>query len=180
MHSSCLGGRACYAADLVPTKGENWIDAHLGALAHDLRGPLSIVSGHAQVLRKLTEGKVAVDKVRGSAEAILRATNRIAAALDELCKAGHDRAAAAREAMDVRELLDEALRGSRSRQVKLEVAPGLPPVSVDRQAFEHRLAVLMSALRTGRDDTPITLQVERRQGVVRLTLPDAWLELPVA
>ncbi len=162
----------------MPTKTENWIDAHLGAVAHDLRGPLSIVSGHAQVLRKLAEGKP-LEKIRASAEAILRATNRIAATLDELCKTGHDRAVAPRETMGVQELLDEALRGSRSRQVKLEVAPDLPPVTVDRQSFEHRLAVLMAALRTGRGETPITVKVEHRQGAVRLTLPDAWLELPV-
>ncbi len=164
----------------MPTRAENWIDAHLGAVAHDLRGPLSIVSGHAQVLRKLAEGKAPVEKIRASAEAILRATNRIAGTLEELCKVGHERGIAPREAMEVQELLDEALRGSRSRQVKLEMAPDLPPVAVDRQSFEHRLAVLMSALRTGRGDAPITVKVERRQDSIRFTLPDAWLELPVA
>jgi K+-sensing histidine kinase KdpD len=164
----------------VPTPTENWIDAHLGALAHDLRGPLSVVSGHAQVLRKLTEGKVVAEKIRASAEAILRATNRIAETLEELCQAGNERGTASREKVEVRELLEEALRGSRSRLVELDVAADLPPVAVDRQSFEHRLAVLMSALRVGRDETPITVKVERRQGAVRLTLPDAWLELPVA
>jgi signal transduction histidine kinase len=164
----------------VPTNGENWIDAHLGAVAHDLRGPLSVVSGHAQVLRRLTDGKAPVEKIRASAEAILRATNRIAEALEELCREGHDRASAPRETMAVQGLLDEALRGSRSRLVKLEVAPDLPPVAVDRQSFEHRLACLMTALRVGRGEQPITVTVERRQGAVRLTLPDAWLELPIA
>ena len=164
----------------MPTRTENWIDAHLGAVAHDLRGPLSVVSGHAQVLRKLTEDKAVVEKIRASAEAILRATNRIAGTLEELCRAGHDRSVASRETMEVRELLEEALRGSRSRQVHLDVAPDLPAVTVDRQSFEHRLAVLMSALRVGRGEDPITVKVERRQGAVRLTLPDAWLELPIA
>jgi len=162
----------------VGGRGENWIESHLGSVAHDLRGPLSVVSGHAQVLRKLADGGPA-EKVRASAEAILRATNRIAAVLDELCEAARAKAAASPgETVAVRELLDSALRGSRSRQVKLDLAPDLPCVCVDRPSFEHRLEMLMAGLRVGRGDQPITVRVERRGDAVRITLPDAWLELP--
>jgi signal transduction histidine kinase len=164
----------------LASRNENWIDSHLGAVAHDLRGPLSVVSGHAQVLRRLSDGG-SVEKVRASAEAILRATTRMAATLDELCQTGRDRGVAGpAETVAVEELLGGALRGSRSRQVKLDLAPNLPSVSVDRQSFEHRVAVLMAALRIGRGDLPITVRVERRGDAVRVTLPDAWLELPVA
>jgi signal transduction histidine kinase len=161
-------------------RSESWIESHLGAVAHDLRGPLSVVSGHAQVLRRLADGGP-TEKVRASAEAILRATNRIAAALDELCKAARDKATASPgEKVAVGELLDGALRGSRSRLVKLDLDPDLPSVTVDRQSFDHRVAVLMAALRIGRGEQAITVRVERRGDAVRLTLPDAWLELPVA
>jgi signal transduction histidine kinase len=161
--------------------GENWIESHLGAIAHDLRGPLSVVSGHAQVLRRLADGGSA-EKVRASAEAIMRASTRIAGVLDQLCTTGHDKgvAAATGEKVAVDELLDGALRGSRARQVTLDVAADLPPVMVDRQSLEHRLAVLLAALRIGRGDEPITVRVERHGSAVRITLPDAWLELPVA
>jgi len=65
-------------------------------------------------------------------------------------RGGREQAAASPgETVAVQELLDSALRGSRSRQVKLEVAPDLPCVTVDRQSFEHRLAVMMAALRSG-------------------------------
>jgi signal transduction histidine kinase len=165
----------------LASRPENWIESHLGAVAHDLRGPLSVVSGHAQVLRRLAEGGAPVEKIRASAEAILRATNRIAATLDELCQAGRDKSAeASGTTVEIQELLDGALRGSRARLVKLDLAPDLPAVKVDRQSFEHRVAVLMSALRIGRGDQPITVHVERRDGFVRIGLPDAWLELPVA
>jgi signal transduction histidine kinase len=169
------------ASPPLATRPETWIESHLGAVAHDLRGPLSVVSGHAQVLRRLAEGHASVEKIHASAEAILRATNRIAGVLDELCKTARDKSAeGSGTTVEVQELLDGALRGSRARLVKLDLAPDLPAVTVDRQSFEHRVAVLMSALRIGRGDQPITVQVERRDGVVRMILPDAWLELPVA
>jgi K+-sensing histidine kinase KdpD len=158
---------------------ENWIESHLGAVAHDLRGPLSVVSGHAQVLRRLAEGNAPVEKIRASAEAILRATNRIAGTLDVLCREGRDQGAEATgERVEIRELLESALRGSRARQVKLELASDLPAVTVDRQSFEHRVAVLVAALRIGRGEQPIVVQAERRGAAVRISLPDAWLELP--
>ncbi|MBI5477641.1 MAG: HAMP domain-containing histidine kinase [Deltaproteobacteria bacterium] len=165
----------------MASRTENWIESHLGAVAHDLRGPLSVVSGHAQVLRRLADGSAAVEKVRASAEAILRATNRIAGVLDELCQTGRNQGAAATgEKVAVRELLEGALRGSRARLVKLEVPADLPSVTVDRQSFEHRVSLMVAALRIGRGDRPITVRVERHDGAVRVSLPDAWLELPEA
>ena len=175
-------GLLCFGHEAtVASRSDNWIESHLGGVAHDLRGPLSVVNGHAQVLRRLADTGAAVEKIRASAEAILRATTRIAAVLDELTKAGRDKAAAAHfETVAVDELMAGATRGSRARLVKLDLADGLPAVSVDRQSFEHRTALLVSALQAGRGDQPLTIRAERQGDAVRFSLADAWFDLPVA
>jgi signal transduction histidine kinase len=164
-----------------PGGNESWIETHLSGVAHDLRGPLSVVSGHAQVLRRLAAGGAPAERVLASAEAILRATDRMAAILEELSAAA--RASDARmgvTAVPVDELIAGLAKGTRARQVSFEIAPELPPVAVDPHVFRHRAGVLLAALRTGRGDAPLTVRVERRGAVVRIAFPDAWLDLPVA
>jgi len=159
----------------------NCLEQHLGAVAHDLRGPLSVVSGHAQVLKRMCETKAPYEKMRPGIEAILRSAMKLSAIVDELAQSGQDATQDRQpEQVAVEDLLGHALRGERGKLVKLEMAPDLPPVSVVRQAAELRIATLFGAIVAGRDGEPVTVRVGRHGEAVRIVLENVWLDLPVA
>jgi PAS domain S-box-containing protein len=125
-------------------------DELLGIVAHDLRNPLSTIVMQASLLRR--HGSGPEHRAAGPAEAIQRAAirmNRLIQDLLDVNMLDAGRFSIARSRLAVGRVISEALEAQRAlasggRELRLDVAPGVPDVLADRhrllQVFENLLS----------------------------------------
>lgn len=146
------------------------------ALAHDLKTPLTIVSGHAQLLEEdeLTPGQ------RESVRAIVRGTEQIQAHMAQLRELAEQMNgdAPARERTDLSALLSELSRDAEalcaSRQIGFEarVAEGLEGL-VERDMLRRAvLNLLDNAARVTPKGGCVSLEAGEEEGLLTVTVSD--------
>ena len=154
--------------------------ALLSSVSHDLRTPLATISASSQML---VRNHIAMDPgLRGE---ILTGIADEAERLDGLLRnllaitrveTGELRLQVLPASLD--EVLSDALRRLEhrlvGRRVQLDVQRGLPLVDLDVRLFEQALLnVLDNALRYSPQGTPITIDTQQGDGVVRIRIADA-------
>lgn len=160
----------------------------LGAVSHDLRTPLATIKAAATAL---LDSSLELEPPEQSELAALIETQsdrleRVVANLLDLSRIEAGAIALELETVSVEALLAAALEGvgPAAAGIRLEVAPGTPPVEIDRVLTVEALVNLIeNALRYSPAGLPVTLAAfpkEGASGVVRVTVGDLGPGIPAA
>jgi len=149
-------------------------------ISHDLRVPLSVINGHAELLRDgLAEAGVNSELQQNTA-AILRGVQRMNVMIQDLVDSARFEGGKLElnlTAIDLGEYLaDLLIRASTvldTARITTEVLPDLPPVRADYDRLERILINLLSnAQKYSPPDTPIRLHAERMGDEVAISVTD--------
>lgn len=164
-------------AALVETVREDF----LATTVHDVRGPLTLIRGAAQLAdRWLTAPSPDVPRIRGELTRIIDSASRMEALLAELVDVSRvalSRLDLSPEAMDLVALIKTAIELSSSEvrsRARLEVLPGTDPTGEWDAARLERVVgnLLANAAKYAPGETPITITVGGAQDAVTLLVRD--------
>ena len=139
-------------------------------MAHELRTPLSMVRGEAELALRQTGASV---ETRRSLEQILRGTDRMQAVIDTLLAAARRELAGTEDVSDARAATQAAVEAAASegRRVEVRSGQGELRVGADAQLVEQALQPLLSnAIRHSR--ASVTVKLERSDGHVLVHVLD--------
>lgn len=160
-------------------------DEFLASVSHELRTPLTVIGGSLELLavgrsenseRLITQARRNVDRLQYTVQELL-----------ELAELQQARIELAREYVTCESLFSEAAGAvevaaeRRGQRIVVDLAPGLPDLSVDRRRMQQVLGnLVMNAVRYGPADSTITLRATGGDGVVRLATIDEGAPIPAA
>ena len=155
--------------------------------SHELRTPLATLVGYAETLRE--EASALDESTRERFIGIMheeaRRMQRLVEDLISLSRIEAERFNRPRDALALAPLVEEAraaccgASAERSCDIRIEAAPGLPPVAGDRSELLQLLDNLISnAVRYGREGTPVRIGLGRERGMIRLTVADEGEGIP--
>lgn len=148
-------------------------------VAHDLRQPLTIIQGQAQVAEKsLDAGRI--EPAKKSLQAIMTSARRTNVLIQDLVDGVRlevGRLELRREPVDLRRFLGELLQRSATSmdtsRVRLTVSAGMPPTLADPDRLERIVLNLLSnALKYSDPGTPVDLRVSQRDGQALVSVQD--------
>ncbi|MBI2942020.1 MAG: PAS domain-containing protein [Chloroflexi bacterium] len=161
-------------------QAEQLREDYIHTISHDLRAPLTIISGHAQMLQRtlLREG-LDGPKQRG-VEAILTSARRANAMIQDLLEAARLETGQVKLnprpvglGQFVRDLVGRLAGAGEAERIRVETPEGLPPVAADPDRLERILMNLLSnALKYSSPGSEITVRLERRGGEVVTSVTD--------
>ena len=135
------------------------------SVSHELKTPLAAISAALQQPQPdRAELKQAVGRLTRTVDHLLDATRLESGLLQPV-----------REWCDPEELVRDAIRQTRLKEkaFKLNVAPGLPPISVDARLIEQALvSVLANAAQHGASNQPIEINVARDNSSIVFSVAD--------
>ncbi|MHB0936425.1 MAG: PAS domain-containing sensor histidine kinase [Armatimonadota bacterium] len=152
----------------------------LHMVSHDLRTPLAIIHGHAEIVSEALNARSEDDLLKESLETICRSVHRMDAMIDDLVEAARleGRQFELQLApVALGPFFDDLLSRTRAAldtgRVQVELAPALPPVLADHHRLERIVINLISnALKYSPPDVPVRVSVERREGEVAVAVSD--------
>lgn len=155
-------------------------DDLIRAVSHDLRTPLTVIQGQAQMVRRLAERPDQQDRLKRSAEAIQTGARRMNSMIQDLVDSVRLEAGQLRMEcvpVDLRAFvldLEGRVAGVLDMdRVRVEIPEGLPPVSADPSRLERIFINLLSnALKYSPPETEVTVTAERRGGMVQVSVSD--------
>ena len=135
----------------------------LHSVSHDLRIPLTIVNGHAQLLNTLREEANVDGAMRQSIEAILLGTHRMNVMISDLVDAARQESRQLylrKQPVDLGAFLRDLLQRSRAvlevQRITLDIPADLPQVLADTDRLERIfLNLLSNALKYSAPGTPV-------------------------
>ena len=160
----------------------------LRAISHDLRQPMTVIQGQAQMLEQRLSKKGLAERELSSLRAIGENTRRMAKLVQDLIDS------ARLEAQQL-ELMPSPLEvrcfavamaskmamraGARPGRIKVEAPADLPPAVADAEALERIFDSLLSnALRYSPPETEVVIRLERRGDEVEVAIPDRGPGIP--
>ncbi len=185
-------GAVATAADITPVQQLSEMrEDFLRCVSHDLRTPLTVIQGQAQLLLRAV-GKEGIDgRFVQSAEAIVSAARRMAITVKDLVDAGRmesQQLVLNRQPVDLALFLARLLNDSRGGldvdRVDVEIPGTLPPVSVDVDRLERVFTNLLSnALKYSPKETRVLVKAVFSGEEVTVSVVDqgsgiAYEELP--
>jgi PAS domain S-box-containing protein len=155
-------------------------------VAHDLRQPLTVILGQAQVATKLARGGNA-EKAATSTEAILTSARRMQVMIADLVdsvRSDTQNLVLDRKRIEIANFLKELLRrsevGMDTSRIHLDVAIGIPPISADPARLERILLNLLSnALKYSDPGTPVEVRVRPDGSFAKISIQDQGQGIPV-
>ena len=152
-------------------------------ISHDLRAPLSIIQGHAQMAQRHVNR---ADMVRKSTEAILTSARRMNAMIQDLVDSARLETGQMRIEKQpvnletfVYDLMERARGMADVGRIEVEVAAGLPAVLADPDRLERIfMNLLTNALKYSPPETEIRLKAERTNGEVTVSVTDRGQGIP--
>jgi signal transduction histidine kinase len=154
-------------------------------ISHDLRAPLTIILGQAQMVKR------AIDKpnvVQDSAEAIVTSARRMDRMVQDLvdsARLGSGQLSLGVRPVDLRQfVLDLRERWAAARvwpveRVEVEAPPDLPPVLADPDRLERVLTnLLTNALKYSRAETPVRVSLTQYSRKVVTSVTDEGPGIP--
>ncbi len=169
-----IAGTISFGIDITERKrAERFREEYLSLISHDLRGPLTVIQAQTQFLKRDIEAAGLAGRPGRSAEAIITASRRMNAMIQDLVDSARIEAGQLRLdcwPVDLRQFLQDFLERSAPAigdgRVILEVGEGLPPVNADLDRLERIiLNLLTNALKYSGSDRPVVItahQVENR------------------
>ncbi len=166
------------AHDITDRKrAEECREDFIRTVSHDLRNPLAIIMGHAQMIERYAEK---ADLVRKSAEAVSTSARRMNAMIQDLVDSV--RLEAGQVMLDkqpvglgyyVSELLERARWVVDVSRVKVEMSADLDPVMADPNHLERILLnLLTNALKYSPLESEVLVNAEKIDGAMKISITD--------
>ncbi|MGE5618743.1 MAG: ATP-binding protein [Sphingomonadaceae bacterium] len=158
----------------------------LHTVSHDLRTPLTVIQGQAQLLVRALERAGIDGSLRRSAETIITSAQRMNGMIQDLTDSARLESGQLklhREPIDLRAFL-EGLRDRLSGAMEvsrliIEAPERLPRVSADPDRLERILTnLLANALKYSAPGTPVTIRMEQQDGQVVTSVIDQGPGIP--
>jgi PAS domain S-box-containing protein len=149
------------------------------ALSHDLRNPLTVISGQAQWLERHF-GQQDLPRGTRAAQAIRQSSRQIAAMVDDLLESvrlGSGQMALQRQQVDIAGLVADiagriGTRDDRAR-LRVECPREIPPVWADSAQVERAIVnIVTNALKYSPPEKPVQVQVEPGDGEAVISVID--------
>ncbi|MBI4319589.1 MAG: PAS domain S-box protein [Chloroflexi bacterium] len=159
-------------------------DEFISLLSHDLRNPLMIIQGHAQLLQRI-QGVAKQDAVGRSAEAILTSSQRMNAMIRDLVDSSRlesGQVSLDRQSVHLNPLLSDLMGRATTlvdaRRVKLDVPAGLPPVSADVGRLERIIMnLLTNAIKYSPPETEVVIKADQMGPELLVSVEDRGVGL---
>jgi len=156
-------------------------EMNVHVLSHDLRAPLAIIQGNAQLLEEETTGDQRVE-----VEAILSAVkqmNQMIQDLVDVARFDSGNFRLDRHPVALREFVDDLLRRSATvlevSRISVDILPELPPVEADPGRLERILLNLLgNALKYSAPGTLVILSTSRVDADVAIAVADHGIGIP--
>jgi PAS domain S-box-containing protein len=163
-----IGTMAVIADISERLRAEEFRREYINTISHDLRTPLGVIDGYAQLLMR---GSASADSVRSSVSAIARAARRMSMMIQDLVDSARQEAGDIqldRTPLPLRaflaELLDQAGGVLDTERIRLDAPAEPPPAHADPERLERIVLNLLSnALKYSPSDSTVTISV-RPQG----------------
>lgn len=160
--------------------------ALLQVVSHDLRAPLAVIKGHAQLVTSLLAERHIDSELWQSMLAIDRGVNRMDVMIQDLVDVTRWEGGQLELKRDVvmlpdylAELLRRVSTAVETSRIQLEIPAALPPVSADPARLERILVnVLTNALKYSDPGTPVVLRAWQDDGVVVVSVSDRGRGIP--
>lgn len=169
------------ARDMTQRKrAEEDRDVYLHTISHDLRLPLTVIRGHTHLLEESMVSSGAGQEEMASLAAILRATRRMDAMIQDLVDAARlegQQLVLDRQALQLGsylfELLGRAAGALEVSRVSVEIAQDFPPVCADPLRLERVLYNLISnALKNSPRESAVVMRITQEGGFACITITD--------
>lgn len=152
----------------------------LRAVSHDLRSPLTVIQGHAQLLQRTLPRTEATESSLRSVHAILKDARRMNTMIQDLVDSARMEAGQLRlekKPIDLRsflpDLLERAATGMDIKRVRTELPTGLPPILADPDRLDRILLNLLSnALKYSTPGTEVLIRAHQTDGSVAVSVTD--------
>lgn len=173
--------------DVSPLKEAESLRAELIQLiSHDLRAPLTVIQGRAQLLQRTRGGNGQLDLEKQSIEAIVTSGQRMNAMIQDLVDSTRletGQVYLEKRPVDLRialiDLLERMNLPANAGRVKEEIPPELPPVNADPDRLERILTNLISnALKYSPRDAEVIIRAERNRNEVVTSVIDRGIGIP--
>ena len=149
-------------------------DEWVAVIAHDLRQPITIITGYAKLLaRVINPSSTQIGKFFGHILTSAQQLNRMVEDLLDVSRIEARRLALERQPVDmgalVRSVVDRGAEITRGHVVTVVVHGAIPPIDADPGRVEQVLDNLLSnAAKYGDASTPIGVEVDAKNGCVRV------------
>ena len=161
-------------------RAEEERDDYTRAISHDLRAPLAIIQGHAQLLQRELEKAGLVSRERQSVEAILTGTRQLNAMTRDLVDSARLEAGQLRlekRPVDLNsfvcDLFGHAAGLIDVERIRVEVPADLPPVAADPDRLERILMNLLgNALKYSTPETEVLARAHRKDEEIVVSVAD--------
>jgi two-component system, NtrC family, sensor histidine kinase KinB len=180
------GGLLAMVTDITERKrAEQTRDEYLGLISHDLRQPLTVISGMAEWLYADLQRRE-MTREAGAAERILKSGQRMATMIKDLVESVRLESGNLelhKERTDLARLLRDTVDhlGSEKERVRLLAPETSRPVLVDPARLERVVVNLLSnALKYSPAERPVTLSLVTRSAEVVVAVQDEGVGIPVA
>jgi len=149
-------------------------------VSHDLRAPLTIIRGNAQMVQRYAGITGKENTVRTSADAILVGTERMNAMIQDLVDSTRMETGQIRldrQPVQLRSAVTDLLERARYAidvgRIRVEIPEGLPPVNADLDRLERILLnLLTNALKYSLPKTEVLVKAEKTDGEVMIWVTD--------
>ena len=159
---------------------------YLRTISHDLRNPLSVISGHAELLTGMLKEKCPDEQLLFSVGAIQRSSQRMNVMIEDLVDAARQEGGQLelkREAVNLLSYLTDLLQRIGETmdiaRIRLDVPADLPAVLADYNRLERIVTNLLSnALKYSTPETPVRVQAWVKYGQVVIAFVDQGPGIP--
>ncbi|HEX2922708.1 MAG TPA: HAMP domain-containing sensor histidine kinase, partial [Chloroflexota bacterium] len=161
-------------------------EVYVHTISHDLRSPLTVIQGQAQMLRRLLDMDDQEAARRRSVEAIFTGARRMNTMIQDLVDSARMESGQlrlSREALDLVafmcELLERFGEVMECSRVRVKAPERLPRVAADPDRLERIVVNLLSnALKYSPPGSPVTVQIRQRGGEVGISVTDQGRGIP--
>ncbi len=159
---------------------KNRLEDYLHMLAHDLRSPLTVISGYAEVLGEMLRESPERELLE-STRAIINAADHMHSMMEDLAELGRLESGQTTLHYDVvhlHEFIEDFLKRQKKRskdaeRVRAAIPPDLPHVRIGKNHLERIIENLVSnALKYSAPDREVEIRADREDGRVCLAVKD--------
>ncbi|MBE0596950.1 MAG: PAS domain S-box protein [Desulfuromonadales bacterium] len=147
-------------------------------ISHDLRTPISVIQGHAEMLEERLNEKDELTAL--NLEAIQASVRQLSGMMDDLVQVIQEQKGEfplEREGIDLAEFIPRLVRriavSGIGERLKTVLPPDLPEVWADRESLERIITNLLNnAMKYSQPNTTVTLAAEPVEGEIRISVAD--------
>jgi len=173
--------------DITPIRQlERAREEFISLVAHDLRSPLTVITGFAGLLQRLPPGQHGQPQERKAVESILSSAKRMermVADLLDVSRIESNRLTLEKETVDlvslVRDVVGRAVEITRDHPTRIEVHGDVPTLRADPARLEQVLVNLLSnAAKYSYPQSPIVVELQRRAEEVVVSVTNQGPGIP--